>query len=115
MAIAGVDGRTRIYEEGPEPLATINGWGSDIASVSSACGSGWQLLVTGKGDWTAPDTLQAFEIREPEVLAVSTAMEFPGPVTALRSSEDSKTAIAVTKNLMTHHYEAYRLSIACER
>ena len=111
----GIDGLLRLYEEGLEPVAAFSGWGSEIASIKSGCGSGWQLLVTGKGDWTAPDMIQAFEIRDRQAVAASAAMEFSGPVTALHSSEDSKTAIAVVKNLTTHHYEAYRLSITCER
>lgn len=115
VVISGIDGQSRLYGEGAEPVATFSGWGSEIASIQSGCDSGWELLVTGKGDWTSPDTIQAFEIREHRAAAVSAALEFPGPVTALHSAEDSKTAIAVVKNLRTHHYEAYRLAITCER
>lgn len=116
VILSGTDGKSRLYDlDGAEPLATFGGWGSEVASVRSACGSGWQLLVTGKGDWAAPDSIQAFEIRGRQAAAVSVAQEFSGPVTALHSSEDSKSVVAVVKNLVTNHYEAYRLSIACDR
>jgi hypothetical protein len=114
VVMSGTDGKSRLYEEGAEPLADFAGWGSEVASVRSGCGSGWQLLVTGKGDWTVRDTIQAFEIRGLQAASVSPAQEFSGPVTALHNSEDLKTAIAVVKNLVTNHYEAYRLSVACE-
>jgi hypothetical protein len=115
VVISGIDGKSRLYTEGAEPLAAFGVWGSEVTSVRSGCGSGWQLLVTGKGDWTVPDTIQAFEIRGLQAASVSPAQELSGPVTALHNSEDSKTAIAVVKNLVTNHYEAYRLSVACER
>jgi hypothetical protein len=116
VIISGNDAKARLYDaEGAEALATFGGWGSEIASVRSGCGSGWQLLVTGKGDWAAPDTIQAFEIHGRQATAVSVAQEFSGPMTVLHNSEDSKTAIGIVKNLVTNHYEAYRLTVSCER
>ncbi len=33
-----------------------SGWGGDIASIKTNCGSGWQVLASGSGD-VAPDTI----------------------------------------------------------
>lgn len=110
---AGLDGLTRLYEEGPNPVASFAGWGSDIVGISSGCGSGTQVLVTGTGDDTRPDTIRAYEIRDRQPVAVSAPAEFPGPVTALWPFSDGASAVAVARNLATGLYEAYRLSLAC--
>ncbi|HXN21214.1 MAG TPA: hypothetical protein VOA41_00565 [Candidatus Dormibacteraeota bacterium] len=109
------DGSARMYEAGTEHTAAFTGWGSDIAAVQSGCGAGWQLFATGKGDWTTTDTVQAYEIRDRQAMPVSAAIDFPGPILSLRTSDDSRGALAVVKNLGTHHYEVYNLSIACEK
>jgi hypothetical protein len=117
----GQDGLARLYEDGPDPVAAFSGWGSEIASVHSGCGSGWQLLVTGKGDWTRADTIQAVEIQERQAQPVSSPIELAGAVTALHAlatrfaGERSAggSALAVVRNLQTGRYEAYRVSITC--
>ena len=75
----------------------------------------WQLLVTRPGDWTQPDAIQAFEIIERQVVAISQPVEFDGPVTALWPASDGKSVAAVVRNLKTGQYEAYRLTISCSQ
>jgi hypothetical protein len=121
VIVTGQDSLARLYEEGPDPVSTFSGWGSEIAGVHTGCGSGWQLLVTGKGDWTTADTVQAVEIQERRAQSVSAPIEFAGAVTALHSpatrtaseASASTSAVAVIHNLQTGRYEAYRLSITC--
>jgi hypothetical protein len=121
--VIGQDGLARLYEEGSVPVAAFSNWGSQIASVYSGCGSGWQLLVTGKGDWTTTDAIQAMDIKERRAQAISAPLEFPGPITVLRipgprtleNTVGNTTAIAVDRNLQTGRYEAYQLSISCSR
>jgi hypothetical protein len=121
IVVIGQDGLARVYEDGPEPVAVFRNFGSEIASLYSGCGTGWQLLVTGKGDWTKADEIQAMEIRERQTQAVSAAMEFPGPVIALHTpatkplddASANASAIAIDRNLQTGRYEAYRLTITC--
>jgi len=121
IVATGLDGLARLYEDGPDPVAVFSGWGSEIASVHSRCGSGWQLLVTGQGDWTRTDTIQAMEIQERQAQPVSSPLEVAGAVTALHAlapqfAGDGATgasALAVVRNLQTGRYEAYRLSITC--
>lgn len=113
--VTSLDGLARMYENDSEPVATFAGWGSELAAVHSGCRAGWQLLVTGKGDWTMPDTMQAYEIRDRRAVPVSVPVEFAGPIVSLRGSDNSRDALAVVKNLATQHYEAYHVSIACEK
>ena len=45
-----VDGQVHFLDGVTDQTAAKLGWGSDIASVRSGCGLGWQVLVTGNGD-----------------------------------------------------------------
>ncbi|HKV26348.1 MAG TPA: hypothetical protein VJN93_17255 [Candidatus Acidoferrum sp.] len=123
LVVTGQEGLARLFEDGSEPLALFPDWGGQIASIYSGCGSGWQLLVTGTGDWTQPDRIQAVDLAESQPQTVSDPMEFPGPILALHApgtrTADNATAnsraVAVDRNLLTGRYEAYLLSIACSR
>jgi hypothetical protein len=123
LVVMGEDGLARLFEGGPEPVAVFPNWGSEIASVYSGCGTGWQLLVTGRGDWTKPDEIQAIDIQERRPQSVSDPLEFPGPIVALQtpgergavSATANAEAVAVDRNLETGRYEAYLLSIACTK
>ncbi len=119
----GLDGRTRIYGEDSdepeansnEPEAVIAGWGSEIAGLESDCGNHSQVLATQPGDAAVPDAVRAFEIINRRVVAVSPAVELPGPVIVLWTGSDNGKVIAVVRNLKTGRYEAYQLSISCGR
>jgi hypothetical protein len=123
IVVTGQDGIARLYEDGAEPVALFSDWGGEIASVYSGCGSGWQLLVTGKGDWSKGDEIRAIDIKDRRAQAVSVSMEFPGPIIALhtpatRTVDDPSAnarAVAIDHNLQTGRYEAYQLSITCSK
>ena len=123
IVVTGRDGTARLYEDGADPVAVFSNWGSEIASVYSGCGSGWQLLVTGKGDWSKVDEIQAVDLKDRRAQSVSAAIEFSGPIVVLRTPTTRTTdnaaanarAVAVARNLQTGRYEAYQLSIACSR
>ena len=66
---------------------------------------------TGTGDYTQPDSVQAFEWRGAAYVPLSNELSFPGPVMALHVVDRAPTAIV--RNLETGNYEAYRLSITC--
>jgi hypothetical protein len=87
-------------------------WGSDIVSVHSTCGSGWQILAAGEVDSTN-DSVQAFEVPDREPIAASSLIEFNGDITALWTTSDGTGAIAVSRNSATEIYEAFLLTIAC--
>ena len=107
-----VDGQVHLLDGVSDQTVAKLDWGSDIASVRSGCGVGWQVLVTGNEDG-ASDSVRAFEIADREPVVVSQAAEFNGRVTALWSDADGTGAIAISQNSETGKYEAYRLSIAC--
>jgi len=108
---AGVDGTVRLLDGVTEQVSRPN-WGSDLASVKSSCGSGWQVLATRPGD-DSGDSIRAFEFPDREPIAVSPAVDFTGGVTALWTEAKGTSAIAVSRNAETGNYEAFRLAIAC--
>jgi len=107
-----VDGEVHMLDGLTDQTTARLNWGSDIASVRSGCGLGWQILVTGNGEGAA-ETVRAFEIADREPVAVSQPVEFNGAITAFWADSDGTGVIAVTQNSETERYEAYRLSIAC--
>jgi hypothetical protein len=110
--LATVDGQVHMLDGVTDQTSAKLGWGSDIASVRSGCGLGWQVLVTGNGD-SAGETVRAFEIADREPVAVSQPAGFSGGITALWADWDGTGATAVSQNSETGKYEVYRLSIAC--
>jgi hypothetical protein len=108
---AGVDGTVRLLDGITEQNARLN-WGSDLASIKSACGSGWQVLATRPGD-NSTDSVRAFEFPDRDPVAVSPALEFSGGITALWTEAKGGSAIAVSRNAETENYEAFRLAVAC--
>jgi hypothetical protein len=112
--LATVDGQVHLLDGVTDQVAPKPGWGSDIASVHSGCGLGWQLLVTGNTE-TKRETIKAFEMLDREPAGVSEPVEFSGNITALWTDWDGTTALAVAQNADTGKYEAYRLSISCNQ
>jgi hypothetical protein len=111
---SAIDGQIHLLDGMTEQTTTKWGWGSDVASVRSGCGSGWQVLGTSRDDGPS-DTVQAFEIADREAVAVSAAVEFSGNITALWPDSDNASVIAVAQSAETGRYEAYRLSITCSQ
>jgi hypothetical protein len=104
-----LDGRTRLFEHSDErPFAIVDGLGSEIATVQTKCGSGWQVLTTRPGDWTEADAIQAYEVQDHQLVPVGAAVDVPGPVMSLDDS-----GIAVVRNLKTGKYEAFNITITC--
>jgi hypothetical protein len=112
---AGLDGRAHFYTHTLAEAGAFAGWGSDIAGIESACGGRRQVLASLPGDACQVDSIQAFEIADRQPIAVSLPVEFPGPVTALWREENPNAAIAVSRDLRTGRYAAFRLSISCGR
>jgi hypothetical protein len=109
---ATVDGQIHMLDGVTDRMAGKLGWGSDLASVHTECGSGWQVLATQAG--TAPhDTLRVYEVPDREPVLVSLPLEFNGAITALWAESSGNTAVAVSHNSESGKYEAYRLTIAC--
>lgn len=129
--LSGVDGRAYIADSAWTYKAATFNVGSDIASIHSSCGTGWQLLTI-----TAPspahtqsgaesndraiedqnqskDSLQAFEIVDQEFIPVSPSLNFTGIINALWTHSNHSDITAVVHNNTAGDYEAYQLTIFC--
>jgi hypothetical protein len=111
--ISGIDGQAQLFGGTADAISTFAGWGSDIVTLAPACGSQWQVLATGAGDWTQPDRLQLYEITDQRAIVLGQPLEVPGPVLALWPASDGKSARVVVRNLETGDYEASVVSVAC--
>lgn len=108
---AAADGKVHLVDGMNDQRSSFE-WGSDIAAVKTGCGAGSQVLATASGD-QAQDSIRAFEFPDRDPVAVSAAVEFPGPVSALWTEARGDGAIAIARNRDTGSYEAFRLSLAC--
>lgn len=110
--LAGLGGKTLLLTS-PIPSATFEGWGDDIVSLGQGCDSHPQMLVTGTGDWTRPDSLQLYELNAEHATPVGQPSQFSGPITALWPADDGKSARVVSRDLATGEYEASIVTVAC--
>ncbi len=93
-------------------------WGSDLTSVNTSCGAGWQVLATSPDtnvDEGTGDSIRAYEFPDRDPMAVSAAIDFSGMITALWTEAKGDTAIAVVKHRETGNYEAFRLAVVCSQ
>jgi hypothetical protein len=95
-----------------QPIAVQGRNVEDYAVLAPVCDDSPLTLVTGQGDWTEPDSIQAYVGKDPESSAGS-KIQFLGPVLELRRSADGKSARAVSRNLQTGKYEASIVSVSC--
>jgi hypothetical protein len=86
--------------------------GSDIAGVHAECRPAWQVLATASGDETT-DSLQAFEFPDRQPVAVSQKLEVNGRVTALWTTQNGQSAVAVYRDADSGNYEAIQLNLTC--
>ncbi len=114
--LAAVDGSIHMIDGITDQAIRNARWGSDLTAIRSGCGAGMQLLVTQSGD-SERDSLRAFEIPDRDPVAVSSPLEFDGPITALWPDANLTGAVAVIKREDkregTGQYEANRISITC--
>jgi hypothetical protein len=113
----GIDGRTRLFQNDlAAPVATFNAWGSTLAAVHSACGSGWQLLASSPADTIRPDSIQAIEVTGREALPVSAPVDLPGAVEALWTAGNySQLVNGVLLSQASGKYEAFTLTVICNQ
>jgi hypothetical protein len=111
---AMVDGQVHLLDGSTDQVIAASGWGSDIATVRSACGSGWQILATGKGESTR-DSLRAFELPGREPVGMSAPLDINGRITSLWTEWGGSGVVAVARNNDAGGYEAFRLTVTCGR
>lgn len=110
---AGVDGQFHLVDGISDQTAEWN-WGSDLASIHTTCGSGWQVLATNAGDQST-DGVRAYEFPDRDPVAVSSGIDFTGEITALWTEAKGDTAIAIAKSPGNDDYEAIRVAVACNQ
>lgn len=112
---AATDGRVHLVD-GMSDQATRLDWGSNLTSVRTACGAGWQVLATSSEEGSA-DSVRAYEFPDRDAVAVSAAIDFPGAgvIAALWAEAKGDAAVAVVRNRETGSYEAFRLAVACSQ
>lgn len=113
--LAGVDGRTLLFDKSLAAIGSLGGWGSEIAGVESGCGRGRQVLATLRVDSLESEVVQAFEFVNRHAAAVSPPLELPGLVTAFWPSAGRDSAYAVARNIKTGRYAAFQISVVCGR
>jgi hypothetical protein len=89
-------------------------WGSDFTAVHSGCGQGTQVLASAAG-WPVSDSIRAYEITGREATPVSAAYTFDGIITAVWPSSDAASAVVVVQKQQESRYEAYSVSVVCNR
>jgi hypothetical protein len=110
---AATDGRIHLIDGVSERTSDF-GWGSEIAGVKTACGSGWQILATERGD-PSQDSIRAYEFPDRDPVAVTAPADLPGTITAVWTETKGDSAIAIVRNSDTGSYEAFRLAVACNQ
>jgi hypothetical protein len=98
----------RVLNRTGQSVAGSENWGSDLAPVDDACGTGAALIATSEA--TDRDTVRAYNA---QTAPVSDALSLAGPVTALWPSETRGQVTLVVRNAQTGEYEASRLGLAC--
>jgi hypothetical protein len=106
---ADVDGQVHLVDGVTEQSTKLN-WGSDLVSVRTGCGAGWQVLATA-ADITNGDSLRAYEIADRDPAPVSAALDLSGEITALWPDVKYDSAIAIVRG--RGEYEAFRVAVAC--
>jgi len=110
--LAAVDGSFHLIDGITDQAIRGARVGSDLASIHSTCGSGTQLLISDDGE-PPRDNLRAFEIPDRDPVAVSSPLEFDGPITALWPGASLTSAVAIVKREDTGWYEANRITVSC--
>jgi hypothetical protein len=110
--LATVDGQVHLLDGSTDQVLEKLGWGSDIASVHSGCGSGWQVLTTAPGDGRS-DVVRVVEVAGRELVAAGAPLDVNGAITALWTESSGSGAVAVAHNFESGRYEAFRLILTC--
>lgn len=109
---AATNGQVHFVDGVTDQAAKLN-WGSDIASVKTSCGSGWQVLAASNQSGATADSIRAYEVADRDPVPVSAPLDFSGEVTALWTESKGDGAIVVDRNRQTGEYESFRLVPAC--
>jgi hypothetical protein len=86
--------------------------GGDNLSLGSMCGANSVVVGTGTGDWTQPDSIQAYLEKDERAAPSGEPIQTGGPITALHWASEGEARVVV-HNLKTGNYEAYFVTATC--
>jgi hypothetical protein len=113
---SGTDGKVRIISNKTgETIGTTSGWGSELATVKTECGNGWQILTTRPHDYTEADAVTVYEWTGSEFRALTDPLEMDGTIVSMWSADGEGPTRVVVHNLKTGNYEAYLLKVGCSQ
>jgi hypothetical protein len=117
LLLNGIDGKMQIVESGAiEAVTGTRDWGSDFAVLHSGCGTGSQIIASGAGQ-AITDSLRAYELPAREAIPTGDSLAMGGTVTALSTSADGKSVIAILRKPAApgHRdpYEVDRVTATC--
>jgi hypothetical protein len=111
-ALAGVDGRTYLYNTPIKNSGAWAGLGSSIAGIETECGGRSQVFASSPGDGTVADSVRAYDIVDGTPRPAG-AVAFSGPVTELWPAAERGVVFAISRDLKSGRYAAFRLAITC--
>lgn len=112
-ALAGIDGQTHLYNATVKNSSAWAAVGNGIVGLESDCGGRSQVLASAAGDGTVTDSVSAYDVIDGAPRPTGDAVAFPGPVTALWPAAERGVAFAVSRDLRSGRYAAFRLAITC--
>jgi len=117
LLLNGIDGKMQLAESGAiKVVSGTRDWGSDFALLHSGCGVGSQVIASGSGE-AITDSLRAYELPALEAIPAGDPLAMGGAVTALSTSSDSKSVLAIVrKPAAPGHadpYEVDRVTATC--
>jgi len=112
-ALAGVDGQTHLYNTTAKNSGAWSAIGNGIAGLESDCGGRSQVLASAAGDGTVTDSISAYDVIDGAPRPTGDAVAFLGPVTVLWPAAERGVAFAVSRDLRSGRYAAFRLAITC--
>jgi hypothetical protein len=110
-----LDGQLHAVDGMSDLMVPAGGWGTNIAGVKSTCASGYQVLADNSSDGSTSDSVRAFQFPDRDPVPVSEPVDMAGTVTSLWTESAGNSVIAISSNLRSNRYEAFRLAISCDR
>lgn len=113
--ITALDGKAYLYSQAREVLAIFDGWGSDLAVFRPGCGESTLVLAVLPGENDQPDSIQVFKLADRRAAPAGMPAQLPGTVTALWPAAGGAAAVLVCHNSQAKRYEAFQVSVSCDR
>jgi len=112
--IAGADGIARVVAPNGGVTQVLTDWGSEVATIETACGS--YVVTTRAGDAAAGlrDAVRVFHLETGRAVEATTPTLLNGPVTALWGSA-ADSAVVIVENANSGEYEISSVGLACNR